>query len=265
MGKIEYRAPFIYIYLDREGIDSLFAQTTERVETQFVTEREGNREGKLTLGAAVKALFFADANASTELTVSGRKMEQVTATLSVEQKLAGLIRYLNRFENEKYFDEIRQAISQCSQQKMTVFINIVTEFDIPQFYWGRDYGIKAVNHEKIISFEISPSPHRPRTTTANEVYIGGTPTSSHEDSYDAFDSYFKRQPFTYKTSKPRVLMSASFNKFTRMSDGTMNPIGHDAIIWGEHKGRDVSLGVFGSLNSVGNNKYQIKPYAIWYK
>jgi hypothetical protein len=265
MGKVEYRTPFVYIYMDSAGIDSLFAQTTERLETQVVTEKENALAGKVGLGAAFKALFFANANASAELSASGRKMEQVTATLSVEQKLAGLIRYLNRFENEKYFDEIQQAISQCSQQKMTVFVNIETEFDIPQFYWGKDYGVKTVNQEKIISFEISPSPLRPKDAPTNVVDVRGTLMPSYEDSYYSSDSYFKKQPFTYKSSKPRVLMSASPNKFTRITDSTMNTIGHDAMIWGGHNGKDVLLGVFGSLNGVGDNKYQIKPYAIWYK
>src|SRR5438105_2541037 len=138
MSKIEYRAPLTYIYLDHKGIDSLFAQTTDRLETQFVTEKERNREGKVGLAAAFKALFFANANASAEFSASGRRMEQVTAMLTVEQKLEGLIRYLNRIENDKYFDDIQQAVSQCSQQKMAVFINIETEFDLPQFYWGRN-------------------------------------------------------------------------------------------------------------------------------
>jgi hypothetical protein len=224
-----------------------------------------NLAGKVGLGAAFKALFFANANASAELSASGRKLEQVTAALSIEQKLAGLIRYLNRFENEKYFDEIRQAVSQCSQQKMTVFINIETEFDVQQFYWGRDYGIKAVNQEKTVSFEISPSPLRPKSSAVPFLNVGGVPNASHDDLYDSSDNYFKRQPFVYKTNKPRILMNASLNKFTRIIDDAMNPNGHDAKIWGARAGRDVPLGVFGSLNSLGNDKYQIKPYAIWYK
>ena len=224
MSKIEYRAPLIYIYLDREGIDSLYAQTTARLETQFVTERERNREGKVGLGAALKVLLFADARADAELSLSGRNLEQVTSTLSVEQKLSGLIRYLNRFENEKYFDDIYPAIFQCSQRKMSVFINIETKFDLPQFYSGR-IGVDIVNQEKVISFEISPSP---------------------------------------STNQSRILMNASLNKFTRMrSDGTMGPIGHEATNFGERKGRDVPLGVFGSLNTLGGALYQIKPYAIW--
>ena len=262
MGKVEYRAPLIYIYLDSAGIDSLFAQTTERVETQYVTEREGNREGKVGLGAALKALFFADVNASTEVTVSGRKMEQVTAMLSIEQKLAGLIRYLNRFENEKYFDNIHQAIYQCSQQKGSVFINIETEFDLPQFYWGRESGVKNVNLVKAISFELSPSPDRPNTTVSS---VGTGHSELPLDPYDASDNYFKRQPFVYKPNKPRVLMSASLNKFPRILGEIMNEIGHEATNFGIREGMDVPLGVFGSLTTLGNNKYQIKPYAIWYQ
>jgi hypothetical protein len=263
MSKIEYRAPQNYIYLDREGIDSLYAQTTARLETQFVTEKERNREGKVGFGAALKVLVFGDARADAELSLSGRNLEQVTSTLSVEQKLAGLIRYLNRFENEKYFDNIHQAAFQCSQRKMSVFINIETEFDLPQFYWGREYGVNAVNLEKTISFEISPSPQRPKSATGIMLKIGGVPTS-YEEPYDSSDNYFKRGPLMSTTNKPRILMNASLNKCTRIPpDGTMRPTGHDAQFFSGHEGRDVRLGVFGSLNTLGSAKYQIKPYAIW--
>lgn len=260
MSKIEYRAPQIYIYLDREGIDSLYAQTTARLETQLVTERERNREGKVGFGAALKVLLFADARADAELSLSGRNLEQVTSTLSVEQKLAGLIRYLNRFENEKYFDHLHPAALQSSQRKMAVFLNIETEFDLPQFYSGR-VGIKTVNREKVITFELSPSPLRPKSNASNVPIAAISP---YEDTYDSSDNYFKKQSFSSTTKESRILMNASLNKFTRIrDDGTMNPIGHDAINFGERKGRDVPLGVFGSLNTLGGGLYQIKPYAIW--
>jgi hypothetical protein len=247
------RLPGVYLTFVK-GIDSLYAQTTARLETQFVTERERNREGKVGFGAALKVLVFGDARADAELSLSGRNLEQVTSTLSVEQKLAGLIRYLNRFENAKYFDNIHQAVFQSSQRKMSVFINIETDFDLPQFYSGTS-GVVVVNQEKVISFEISPSPLRPKSDA------GAVPIA---DMYDSSDNYFKRQHFGSTANKPRILMNASLNKFTRMmNDGTMNPIGHEAINFGGREGRDVPLGVFGSLNTLGSSLYQIKPYAIW--
>jgi hypothetical protein len=235
MSKIEYRAPFIYIYLDREGIDSLYAQTTARLETQVVTEKERNREGKVGLGAAPKTLLFADAKADAELSVSGRNLEQITSTLSVEQKLAGLIRYLNRFENEKDFDDIRQAIFQCSQRKMSVFINIETEFDLPQFYWGPEYGVHAVNLEKTISFEVSPSPLRPKSSAGAVLSTGHAPTPAYEDTYDASDNYFKRPRFVLTTNKPRILMNGSLDKFTRRAVAQWVLQGMMRRFWGDFK------------------------------
>ena len=58
-------------------------------------------------------------------------------------------------------------------------------------------------------------------------------------------------------------MYAGIKKFTNMSDGTLS--GHDTTNWGERQGKDIPLGVFGSLSALGGMKYQIKPYAIWYK
>jgi hypothetical protein len=41
------KPPVMYIYLDAEGIDSLYAQTVDRLETEFTQSQERDKSGKM--------------------------------------------------------------------------------------------------------------------------------------------------------------------------------------------------------------------------
>jgi hypothetical protein len=58
-----------------------------------------------------------------------------------------------------------------------------------------------------------------------------------------------------------VSMVASLTKFTRLADGKMPRLSHEALRFSKSEGRTF-LGVFGSLRSA-NNGLIMKPYAIW--
>jgi hypothetical protein len=45
MSQLKGRIPFAYLYVDDEGIESLFAQTTDRVETELTESRSKEGQG----------------------------------------------------------------------------------------------------------------------------------------------------------------------------------------------------------------------------
>ena len=58
--KAGYRTPFVYIYLDQDGIESLYAQTADRIEVESLKgseiERAGKARANVGLGPALKGI-----------------------------------------------------------------------------------------------------------------------------------------------------------------------------------------------------------------
>lgn len=236
--KSRYQTPQVFIYLDVDGIESLHAQTVDRLETEFTRSAEKGKGGRIGarigIGQALRVLLgLAEINAETELSLSGKRIEQVKSHLTTEHKLAALLRYLNTLKGDRFFDDLASAAQRCSKTGEPVFINVEEKFNLPQFYPGQD-GVAAANQLKAVLFEIGAPP----------------------DDYDYSDRYFKAM-------KLRIVMSASLAKFPRLANGSMNYTGHDTILFTGHNGKNVPLNVFGYLISVKEIFYQIKPYAIW--
>jgi len=240
----------MYVYLDRDGISSLYAQTTDRVEVAVEKERQrgkaGSVKGKLGLGPALRLLLgWVDVAAEAEASLSRAEVERIKSEMTIEHKLGALIRYLNVFENDRYFDDLHRAMQQCDQLSQSVYVNTEAIFDMPQFYIGQR-GVDDVNRKRSVRFEC--------------VGCRSDLDPIIEENHDYSDNYFKRLP---SNERRRILMAASIEKFTRVIEGTMRLTGHDAMYFGGRRGRAVPLGVFGHLNQINSRFYQVKPFAIW--
>jgi hypothetical protein len=236
VAKEKAKSPRMYIYLDSDGIESLYAQTVERLETELTQSREHDKSGTVKANIGIGRLLgsmigLVDMGAATELSISGKQVNEAKMRFTLEQKLSALIQYLQSLEGKEFFDYLPQAAIQAEKQGEGVFISVAEKFSMPQFSQGD--GVSNINRDQAISFTI------------------GQTDKDHEFS----DTYFKKTQYTF-------FMTASLNKTTRSREG-MRATGHDAIFFREHKGKDVPLNVFGYLIPLSKYTYQIKPYAIW--
>ena len=95
--------PRPFIYLDREGIDSLYAQTVDRVETEFTQSLEKDRAnkvaGKFGFGQLLATLFgLSEATVEAERSHANKNMEQAKYSLTTEQKIISLVDFLDSLE-----------------------------------------------------------------------------------------------------------------------------------------------------------------------
>ncbi len=213
--------PHAYIYLDKEGIKSLFAQTVDRLETELrkstetdVTEKAGAKFG---LGKAIASLLGIEIGAKVEKSKASKLLEEAKLTLTVEHKLIRLQQHLS--EEGSLSRTIDDAVNRSAQMNKPVFIDLHESFDTPQFL--KAGGADRATQDGAIMFEIA----------------------------DRFAA--------------RVVMAASLPKFPSASGGKLNRLSHLAIHFQGHKGKSVSLHVFGYARSLSSSTCQIKPYAIW--
>jgi hypothetical protein len=226
------RTPFVYLYADDEGIESLYAQTTDRVETELTESRSkmGRGEVRLKVGFGnflTTLLGLKEAAGSTKLETVRGQIEEAKSRLSVEHKLERLSQYL--VESRQCYQDLYEAAHNASEPGRPVFIRIEEKFDAPDFYIGGG-GTEAINSSKSIIFTI-------------------------ENRYEDSDRYFKRQHF-------RFIMPASLENFRR-GKGFMRATSHEAIAFRGLKGEQIPLGVFGYLIRHNSTVCQIKSYAIW--
>lgn len=228
--------PKMYIYLDTDGIDSLYAQTVDRLEIEFTQSHERDKSGKVKGNIGIGKLLgtiigLADIGAETELSISGKQVNEAKMRFTLEQKLSALINYLEKLDGIEYFQQLSQAAIQVEKRNQGVFIKVSENFNMPQFFQGED-GVENVNRDQSIAF-----------------VIGQT-----DSDHDFTDTYFKKTQYTF-------LMMASLSKATR-SRNEMHQMGHDAMFFRMLKGKNVPLNVFGFLIPLSKYTYQIKPYAI---
>jgi len=223
--------PKVYIYLDIEGIESLYAQMVERRETEFTYSTEKGKDGKFGAKAGIGFKAFFNIGANADFSGSQKVSEQIKSDLTTEQKLIKVISNLQLNHSQSYYENINNALHECISGNKGLFINTSEKFNLPQFQ--SDDGVQAVNNIKAIVFE-----------------------SGTLDTYDYSDNYFRRP---YGT---RIQMIASLSKCLR-SRNNMSYMGHDAAYFRAHQGINVSLNVFGYLTFGHNLFFQIKPFAIW--
>lgn len=233
-------APTLYHYLDRDGIDSLYAQTVPLVESTFKESVEKSKGGKITgkaaLGQALMGfLKLGEAGIEAEHARSRRNTAETTYSLSTEQKLRRIREYLENYRGNFFFNNLKEAAKHCNDNGKPAYIFIQARFNAPQFCPGAgDFG--AVQKERAVIFEIGEP-------SGGKVYY---------DTYEEADSY-------YKELRVRLVMIASLDKFQTMRGYTS----HAAAIFRRHNGKGIPLGVFGYLMSHGKLFFQIKPFAIW--
>lgn len=224
--------PLIFLYLDVEGIESLYAQTTERVETEFAQSHSKEGHGGVRLKVGIGSLLttllgLKEAAAETNLETVRGHIEEAKSKLSVEHKLERLAECLIR--SEKCFLDLGKAAASVTEPGRPVYIRIEDKFDAPDFFNGRG-NLEAINSSKSIVFTI-------------------------ENRYDESDNYFKRSGFSFT-------MPASLDKFPRFK-GYFAGTSHEARFFRGLEGRNIPLGVFGYVLRYNSLVCQIKPYAIW--
>lgn len=238
MAKEKPISPRMYIYLDSDGIDSLYAQTVDRLETEFTQSQERDKSGKLKANIGIGKLLgimlgLVEVGAETEVSISGKQINEAKMRFTLEQKLSALTKYLENLTGTEFFENLTKAAIQAKEQGEGVFIRVAEKFNMPQFYQAD--GVESVNRDQSISFVIGQS----------------------DTDHEYADTYFKKTQYTF-------LMMASLGKTIR-SSGNMRQTGHDAVYFRAFKGRNVPLNVFGYLIPLSEYTYQIKPYAIWVK
>jgi hypothetical protein len=228
------RLPIDYIYLDRPGIESLYSQIVNRLETSRTTTTQkgvtGKAGAKLGLkNLVLKLLSGLEAEVSAEVTGSLAVTEQATKVQAVEHRLAALLNYLSKSGEGCLFTDLAGAIRHSSAADGPVFVNIRDTFNAPQFY-GRATGSDLVNAEGYLVLE-----------------KGGVEDHRYSDDY-------------YKQPSGLIRVSASITKI-RGGSG-MSATGHEAVYFRGFGGQHVPLSIFGTL--IGASEYfQIKPFAIW--
>lgn len=234
------REIFRYIYLDEAGINSLFAQTTDRLETErSETRKKAKSESlvaKLGIGAplAFLQLLKADFQAKTEN--SNGSDESSKSILTPEQKLRRLIEYLQGEPHDQLITDISVATHSAVGASRPVFLLTTTTFDLPQFY--SEEGFASVNDTQTVLW---------RRPTAKE---GG---------WDTFSSFVSSMEDGRDT---KIIMTTSLHKHPSAYDGKLGRTSHDAVMFRALKGMDVPVSIFGLLSHLPDG-FHIKPFAIW--
>jgi hypothetical protein len=224
-------APLIYIYLDRNGIESLYAQITDRLEIELIQTRSSEGRGGVGLTASFGNLLTSllgvkKLSAETKLEAVRGYIDQARTKLTIEHKLQRLSEYLAK--TEKCFGSLEDALSKTAAGEV-VYVNGVEKFDAPDFYPGRG-GVREINESGSIVFAI-------------------------DRNYDPSDAYFKKVGCS-------LVMAASIRNFTRLS-GRMGATSHEAIMFRGFRGSNIPLGVFGYVMRYSDLACQLKPYAVW--
>ncbi len=222
------------MYLDAEGIESLYAQTVDRIEIELTQTRKNEKRGELGLKASFGSMLtgllgLKEVGDESKLGMSKAQIEEAKSHLTVEKKLSNLLDHLVKHKGSDYFESLQDAGEFVSRQRRSVYFLGEQEFDAPDFYPGRR-GVAEVNEAEAVLFVIEPV-------------------------YDASDSYFKKTPLRFATS-------AGLQKFTRLRGG-MGATSHEAILFRGAMGKNITLGVFGQVSPISGNSLQIKPFAIW--
>ena len=184
----ERAVPLVYIYMDQNGIESLYAQITDRLEIELKQTRSRESRGEVGLTASLGNLLTSllgvkKLDAETKLEAVRGHIDEAKTKLTVEHKLQRLSAHLAKTKNCS--GSLDDAASKSTVGE-TVYVNGVERFDAPDFYPGRG-GVREINESGSIVFTI-------------------------DRNYDPSDDYFKRGQFCF-------VMTASISNFTRLHGG----------------------------------------------
>jgi len=181
--------PFRYLYLDATGIDSLYAQTMESVETEITIARGKKRStkigGKASLGQTLSKVFgLPELAVQTDFAQATDSSEIIKTYRTAEQKLANVIRYLEQLGAPAFYSDVHAAAENCTNTGQSTYICIGERFDLQGFRGGSDAGIELINRQGAMVFEKDQRP----------------------DDYDDSDNYYK------KPEKVPITMAASLRR-----------------------------------------------------
>jgi hypothetical protein len=148
--------PDVYLYLDVPGIESLFAQTVDRVEMEFTESRKkGSKHSagvKLGIGKAIATLLGLEASAKLDTEKTRSNLQSTKSTLAVENKLSRLLDYL--VASDILIRNVSEAVGMATARKSSVFLQCKAHFDMPQMLrW--DGGIDLINQDGAALFEMT--------------------------------------------------------------------------------------------------------------
>lgn len=215
-----------FIYLDEQGIKSLFAQTVEGVETgrKKTTQRNFGAKisGKLSFKQALLSMLgLPEAELTSELAGTRQRGLEISTELSTEHMLFRLIEHLPTLEDTPVFGSFAEAATKISGTINETYVSVVDMFGAPQFILGK--GVSDVNKCGALILE----------------------KNIRRYSHNYNDDYFKHNN--------KITLLASISKFSRVRGELSNT---------SHEGRKIPLGVFGSIREIPN-AFQVKPFAIW--
>jgi len=149
--------PVEYIYLDIPGIDSLYAQIVNDVETSRVKTTQKGVSAKVGGGLKLKnflvrLLSGLEGELSGEVSGSGTITEQSTRVLGIEHKLDRVRAFLGDRTRAVFFTDLGEASRQLQRSDGPVFVDVRDKFNAPQFYGGAQ-GALLVNADGYLLLE----------------------------------------------------------------------------------------------------------------
>ena len=231
-------APVRFVYLDLHGIDSLYSQTVDRVESSVLITKEkssGRRLGlSLSLGKLLAALIGVEPQVSADATSEGKESRASSYNPTSEHRLFSLIAHFSEHSPSSLFRSLRPAANAARHTQGPVFVSSQDRWDAPQFH-SSEQGVRDAND------------------TGAVIFTFGQPVSA---AYEPSDNYFRHPPLV-------IGMAASIVNFPHVHSGRMTSTGHDAMLFRAYKGKEIPLAVFGQLIPLPEPSFQMKPYAIW--
>jgi glucose-6-phosphate dehydrogenase assembly protein OpcA len=108
--------PVAYIYLDGSGIETLLAQTVDRLEIHRSSSLEMVGSGKAGVtgrlkSVVLKALGGPEIDITAEVGASRRRVDELKQEQVTEQRLAALVSRLEGFGREALFSDLGEASS----------------------------------------------------------------------------------------------------------------------------------------------------------
>lgn len=219
-----------YIYIDKEGIDSLVSQVTselvESVRVEVSNRRAGAISGKVGLSDIMKEFMAADAGISGE--TESVRVTEIVATQPYEAKIDMLVQYI-----ANHGGLLTNRLAICQNKEFSGFVYLTLPFTAPQYH--SDW-LETVHVMKQSGY----------FTLRNGLLPG---------EYNSDDSYYKSNKFDHHV----ILMNMNIQKMTT----SLSMTSHLAVWIRAMGGNDLDLGVFGRVRQLADSLYQIKPYAVW--
>jgi hypothetical protein len=130
-----------YLYLDEPEIESLYAQTIEKLNIPGKAKLEKAFSGRPSVllrfkNMMNKLLRRTDVECSNNVTDSLVRPRKSKHVLTIDRKLGDLITSVTKLGKPMFFDTLSDAIREAKRSRHKVFVSIHDEFEAPQFYPG---------------------------------------------------------------------------------------------------------------------------------